>query len=299
HDDWRLPTIKELYSLIDFSGVTGTSAATSIPYIDTSYFAFSYGDESIDPATGEPRERFIDSQWVTSTEYVTTTMNGDHTVFGVNFADGRIKGYGTVTPLGTKTFFRIHVRGSTGYGEGRFVDNLDETVTDTASGLMWMQGDSGSLRVGQEGDGRLSWEEALAFAEDLDYAGHSDWRLPNAKELQALVDYSRAPRTHGSAAIDPVFSSSMILREDIALGFGWYWTGTTHMDGPQAGAQGVYICFGEALGYMNGAWLDVHGAGAQRSDPKSGDAAAFPFGRGPQGDAIRIDNLVRCVRGGD
>jgi hypothetical protein len=42
--------------------------------------------------------------------------------------------------------------------------------------------------------------------------------------------------------------------------------------------------------------LDVHGAGAQRSDPKSGDAADFPNGRGPQGDVIRIDNYVRLVR---
>ena len=42
--------------------------------------------------------------------------------------------------------------------------------------------------------------------------------------------------------------------------------------------------------------LDVHGAGAQRSDPKTGDAGRFPRGRGPQGDVIRIDNFVRCVR---
>ena len=42
--------------------------------------------------------------------------------------------------------------------------------------------------------------------------------------------------------------------------------------------------------------LDVHGAGAQRSDPKAGDPAAFPHGRGPQGDVIRIYNYVRCVR---
>lgn len=42
--------------------------------------------------------------------------------------------------------------------------------------------------------------------------------------------------------------------------------------------------------------LDVHGAGAQRSDPKTGDASRFPRGRGPQGDVIRIDNFVRCVR---
>jgi hypothetical protein len=47
------------------------------------------------------------------------------------------------------------------------------------------------------------------------------------------------------------------------------------------------------------AWLDVHGAGAQRSDPKQGDPAEFPNGRGPQGDAIRILNFVRLVRDAD
>ena len=43
-------------------------------------------------------------------------------------------------------------------------------------------------------------------------------------------------------------------------------------------------------------FVDVHGAGAQRSDPKSGDPAMFPHGRGPQGDVIRIKNFVRVVR---
>jgi hypothetical protein len=45
-------------------------------------------------------------------------------------------------------------------------------------------------------------------------------------------------------------------------------------------------------------YIDVHGAGAQRSDPKAGDPAMFPHGRGPQGDVIRIYNYVRLVRGG-
>jgi hypothetical protein len=44
--------------------------------------------------------------------------------------------------------------------------------------------------------------------------------------------------------------------------------------------------------------MDVHGAGSQRSDPKTGDASQFPYGRGPQGDVIRIENMVRCIRGG-
>ena len=44
--------------------------------------------------------------------------------------------------------------------------------------------------------------------------------------------------------------------------------------------------------------MDVHGAGAQRSDPKSGDPKRYPHGRGPQGDVLRIYNYVLCVRGG-
>jgi hypothetical protein len=50
---------------------------------------------------------------------------------------------------------------------------------------------------------------------------------------------------------------------------------------------------------MNGTWIDVHGAGAQRSDPKAGDPANWPTGHGPQGDAIRIYNYVRLVRDAD
>ena len=66
----------------------------------------------------------------------------------------------------------------------------------------------------------------------------------------------------------------------------------------QQGRAAVYIAFGCAWGCMGGRWLDVHGAGAQRSDPKTGDPAWYPYGRGPQGDQIRIYNYVRCVRGG-
>ena len=51
------------------------------------------------------------------------------------------------------------------------------------------------------------------------------------------------------------------------------------------------------LGPADYHYTDVHGAGAQRSDPKTGDPRNFPHGRGPQGDVIRILNYVRCVRG--
>ena len=42
--------------------------------------------------------------------------------------------------------------------------------------------------------------------------------------------------------------------------------------------------------------LDVHGAGAQHSDFKTGDISAYPLGKGPQGDVVRINDFVRLVR---
>ena len=47
---------------------------------------------------------------------------------------------------------------------------------------------------------------------------------------------------------------------------------------------------------MNGNLLDVHGAGCQRSDPKSGDINDYPQYFGPQGDVQYVYNFVRAVR---
>jgi hypothetical protein len=293
HADWRLPTIKELYSLISFTGSFRMSAADSIPYIDTRFFGFVYGDES-------SGERGIDCQDWSATQYVGTTMNGNPTVFGVNFADGRIKGYPKSFPggQGARMYVR-YVRGNPDYGKNNFHDNGNGTITDRATGLMWAKSDSAK---------GMNWQDALAWVQAKNkenYLGHDDWRLPNAKELQSIVDYTRAPQATDPArrgpAIDTLFQISKLSDGD----YPFFWTGTTHLDGPpdRQGGAAIYVAFGRATGWMQfppgvGEYrlVDVHGAGAQRSDPKAGDAADFPYGRGPQGDVIRILNYVRCVR---
>ena len=79
-----------------------------------------------------------------------------------------------------------------------------------------------------------------------------------------------------------------------------------------AGGYAVYIPFGRALGWPDGApeWVDVHGAGCQRSDPKTGPPYSNAtthvvtkngvtytgYAHGPQGDALRGLNFVRLVR---
>ncbi|MBN2906693.1 MAG: DUF1566 domain-containing protein [Rhodobacteraceae bacterium] len=289
YDDWRLPTITEMYSLMNFQGIDPSGYASDdpsglIPFIDTDVFDFGYGDT-------EAGERLIDGQMASSTRYVWNTMHGEaETLFGVNFADGRIKGYGLDFFGRDKTFYIMYVRGPVGYGIPDLTDNGDGTVTDAASGLMWTQADNGEA---------LNWHDALAWAERANagsYLGHDDWRLPNVKELQALVDYTRSPDTTGSAAIDPIFQISEITNEAGDPDYPFYWSSTTHANfTDQPGTFAAYVSFGRAMGYMNG-WTDVHGAGAQRSDPKIGDAADYPQGNGPQGDAIRVLNYVRLVR---
>ncbi len=296
YTDWRLPTIKELYSLIIFSGLdcSGWNGSTNdlVPFIDTDYFDFGYGDESAG-------ERIIDAQFVTKTLYVSTTMNGNATMFGVNFADGRIKGYPyeDVGPSReAKKFYVYYVRGTENYGMNDFEDNGNGTITDIATGLMWSQNDSG------EG---LNWEEALFWVQQKNsenYLGYNDWRLPNVKELQSIVDYTRSPATTNSAAIDPLFNVTSITNAGGEIDYPFFWSGTTHAN-MNNGEYACYVSFGRALGWMeippysgNYALMDVHGAGAQRSDPKSGDPANWPHGHGPQGDVIRIYNYVRLVR---
>ena len=93
YSDWRLPAVQELYSLVNFSGYDPSACESAdaypslMPFIATGYFTFQYGN----PDAGE---RLIDAQFISSTPYV----GAGGLVFGVNFADGRIKGYPTSGP---------------------------------------------------------------------------------------------------------------------------------------------------------------------------------------------------------
>jgi hypothetical protein len=113
--------------------------------------------------------------------------------------------------------------------EGRFVDNGDGTVTDTCTGLMWQKETADVNGDGQSTDvDFVPWCDALRYCESLELAGHDDWRLPNVRELQSIVDYGRV-----DPAIDPVFGALSSV----------YWSSTSFAGSPDV-ALLVHFIYG-------------------------------------------------------
>ncbi len=115
----------------------------------------------------------------------------------------------------------------------RFIDNNDGTVTDTATGLMWLR-NAGCL-------GKTIWQGAFeridllnrqpgeTLCSDLS-ARYTDWALPNRNEFRSLIDHSTdLPALPANPFTD--------LRT-------YYWTSTTSAENPSK-AYGIYLGSGE------------------------------------------------------
>ncbi|MGB5444956.1 MAG: DUF1566 domain-containing protein, partial [Psychromonas sp.] len=135
----------------------------------------------------------------------------------------------------------------------------------------------------------MNWEVALVYAESSRYAGYNDWRLPNAKELQSIVDYSGVFPTIDSS----MFNITKITNEAGNVDYPFFWTSTTNPYIDPRDAHGYWFAWYVAFGYgVDHEGNDLHGAGAVRFDSKAEGGADGP-------DGERYYNYVRLVRGGD
>jgi len=74
-----------------------------------------------------------------------------------------------------------------------YTNNNDGTISDNITGLMWAQ-DMGE---------KMTYDEAVAFAENSTLGGYDDWRIPSIKELYSLIEFDG--RVMGETATDDLF----------------------------------------------------------------------------------------------
>jgi hypothetical protein len=170
-NSWRLPSLKELGGIADMG-------KNYWPRIDAAFF----------PNTAHAA--FV-HHW-------TSTVSREQQAYAWVF-DFR-SGEDFVGAKSSSKSIRL-VNGSNDYFENsfqreRYLKNNDNTVTDRYTDLMWQQCTYGIYGSGDCSQGEaesFTWQAALQQAETATFAGYSDWRLPNIKELRSLVSYSRGP----------------------------------------------------------------------------------------------------------
>ncbi len=296
YDDWRLPTAEELFSISDFE--TGWPYLDTETFgFDTSESATGgspqggapqgNGPQDSSPQGETPQSNINETSDAQNAQFNIETppsstsdgniskeegqywsadynlVEGDERLgniaFGVNHLTGHIKAY----PSNSKQMGKYvrAVRGDV-YGEEDYTNNQDGTITDNASGLMWLEVDLGVA---------VDWEQALSLAENSTLAGYDDWRLPDVKELQSIVSYD------GSyPAINQEYFSCTELSENENY---YYWTGTSAYFSEMAPEydSAWYVAFG----------YTSHGAGAVRFSPKYEGSDAISEGE---------DNILNSVR---
>lgn len=176
YNDWRLPTLYELQEIIDYSKFN---------------FAF---DNSF---------QFNKNGYIWSSTPCSVCAAKS---FAVAANSGEIHRFENDNEFSVRC-----VRGNK-YSKSKYHrDDTKKIVIDDIKKLMWQDG----VNKGQNSENRRTLTEALDYCNNLDYAGYSDWRVPNVIELRSLFDF-----TNGSRAISLEFK--MVGHEN-----GLYWSSTT------------------------------------------------------------------------
>jgi hypothetical protein len=192
--DWRLPSIRDLLTIVDREVVA--------PAIDSKAF----------PAT--PKDEF----WSGS-----LYAYGSDSAWSVYFYDGTTNGASRIRASRVRM-----VRGGQPLGllgnarlTTDYVDHGDGTATHTPSGLMWQRCAIGQIWTGSTCSGSAStmkWTDAMSLT-STSISGRTDWRLPTADELLSLVDYNR---------VEPAINSSIFPNTPSST----FWTSSLHADYP-------------------------------------------------------------------
>ena len=226
---WRLPTIKELNSIVHLD--------ISYPAVREAFFSFNdssykfWSDTKLSYSGAELQlnmENIYGSEPVAVTpEAIAELMESNRYV--LDFGEGGITG----SELDPDTDSYNHVicvsggeYGATGEYTVVTSSNGDEIVSDSSTSLLWQKGFVNAKTI----------EQAFEYCENLEYAGYSDWRLPNRNEMMSLANFDS---TGSSLTSFPGFATGLNDGTYSRYGYQMFWTST--FAPTYGGSHGFYI----------------------------------------------------------
>jgi len=188
-NDWKLPNRRELFSLVDHETIN-PSLPSGHPFTDV--FAGYYW-------TSTTCARLPDQAWyihLGGARVFKGMKHGSYMVWPVRIGekDGRVFQTGQSTCYDedgnpaecSHTGQDAEFRSGLQFDKPRFLEKAG-CVYDRMTGLSW-------LKRADYGNGTLDWQTSRNMVEEVNrerLCGHSDWRIPEVRELESLMDMGR------------------------------------------------------------------------------------------------------------
>jgi len=217
YSDWRLPNVNELESLVNAGQFNTASWLNNLVFAGVQ--ALEYWSSTT--SSQDLGQALTVSMWTGA-----VNPREQNTARPLLVVRGETTTPALVWKTGQETSYRPGDDGDLQEGfswpNPRFGPSSSPQIADILTGLIWLR-DAGTPTDGSCTGGLRTWQEALDYIACLNssnYAGSSDWRLPNRKELFSLIDRSQLspalPSNHHFSNVQP---SS------------YYWTSTTYAYG--------------------------------------------------------------------
>ena len=150
YSDWRLPRIDELFNLLHFG--------REDPLIESNVFLNTKSD-----------------YYLSDTPAFTVPYSTYDYYKILDFGDAFMSAAEAEETIGYARYVRGEYQARTAY-----TINGDGTIFEHATNLTWQEEENPEEKI---------WKDALRYCSELSLAEKSDWRLPNAKELQNFSNY--------------------------------------------------------------------------------------------------------------
>jgi len=219
HNDWRLPSAHELKSIVHYG--------SSSPSIDSTYFP---NTSLAKPYWSATTAKNAVNAWAVTFQTGVSLALDKSMLFSVRLVRGGTPETSGACSAGNP---RINVFESTPTSD--FDIHNNGTVTHMKTGLMWKRCAEGQDWNGStcvNGADTPNWSTALSTAEASTFAGHNDWRLPNVKELQSIVE---------ACGYEPAINTTVFPNTPPNVA-DHFWSASTYMPSPG-------YAWGVAFGY--------------------------------------------------